>query len=399
MDPTQRESPYLYDSGLRANKGESTKRSVLSLGAVLVAVTVSSLGLAGCIVASPGHTYLWGGQGRVSVGLVPTEQSGAPSGVTSVDSENTFNMVVVGGTLYTSPGLNTYCDRGVGRTGHVSTWTPILTNVVATSGGNSWGIALRWDGTVWVWGHQQHYWNLGTGQANDQCSPEQVPGLSNIVSVAGGGQHGLAISASGNVYAWGTNEDGDLALPASVAGEATPVTVMTGVTGGRVTAGHLISAVWVPGGPGWAFGQDTYGQLGVGYFASGVYSPTPIVGFSSIQQLSWGGDFTSDGHSLLLDTRGKAYAAGDNASGQLGDGTTTNSSTFTPVSGLPTIASVSAGGQHSMFLGTNGVVYACGSNSYGQVGNDSTANVLAPAAVLFGALHMDAGAEQSLASS
>jgi alpha-tubulin suppressor-like RCC1 family protein len=370
-------------------------RSVRAVVATAAATGAVSLLLGGCVVASPGKVYIWG-QAATST---PVAQAGAPTGVTLVDAENTFYMVVAGGTLYTAPGPNIYCDNGAGRTGRIFTWTPILTDVVQMTGGNSFGVALRSDGTVWVWGNEEHDWTLGTGQSSEQCSPEQLPGLSNVVSIAAGGQHTLALTASGTVYGWGTNSDGDLALPPDVAGEDTPVPILSGYAGGRVTAGHLTSALWIPGGPGWAFGYNAFGQLGVGSAANAVYQPEKVVGSGHIAEMSFGGDIDQDGHGLLLTTGGRAYAAGDNATGQLCNGTTTNSSTFVPVTGLPATKALSAGGQHSLFLSaSNGVVFACGDNSNGQLGNGTTTNARTPVAVMTGALHMDAGAESSMAS-
>ncbi|MGH9306998.1 MAG: hypothetical protein ACRD0I_08990, partial [Acidimicrobiales bacterium] len=40
--------------------------------------------------------------------------------------------------------------------------------------------------------------------------PTKVSGLSNIVAIAGGGLHALALDGSGSVFAWGDNSDGQL---------------------------------------------------------------------------------------------------------------------------------------------------------------------------------------------
>ncbi len=77
---------------------------------------------------------------------------------------------------------------------------------------------------------------------------------------------------------------------------------------------------------------------------------------------------------------GAAYAWGSNSNGQLGIGTTNNSST--PVaSWLPsgvTATTVAAGSDHSLALGSDGKVYAWGSNSNGQLGNGTTTDSSIP---------------------
>ena len=87
-------------------------------------------------------------------------------------------------------------------------------------------------------------------------------------------------------------------------------------------------------------------------------------------------------HSLAVCADSTIKAFGENASGQLGDGTTTDSNIPLTVAGLTGIVAVSAGGDqleaHSMALKSDGTVWAWGSNLYGGLGNGSTTNSPAP---------------------
>jgi alpha-tubulin suppressor-like RCC1 family protein len=87
-----------------------------------------------------------------------------------------------------------------------NSWVPAhvpagLSNVVALAAGGLHVLALRSDGTVVAWGDNSF------GQTN-------VPaGLTNAVAVAAGTQHSLAVRADGTVIAWGGNSDGQASVP------------------------------------------------------------------------------------------------------------------------------------------------------------------------------------------
>ncbi|RMA45934.1 chromosome condensation regulator RCC1, partial [Bifidobacterium sp. wkB338] len=106
-----------------------------------------------------------------------------------------------------------------------------------------------------------------------------------------------------------------------------------------------------------------------------ITPPTNTNGIK-FNQTSGGKDYNT-GFSLAVGSDGNAYAWGDNTYGQLGDGTTTQRTTPVIVkkpAGAPedfTYVQVSAGGQHSLALGSDGYAYAWGHNDSGQLGNDS----------------------------
>jgi alpha-tubulin suppressor-like RCC1 family protein len=94
---------------------------------------------------------------------------------------------------------------------------------------------------------------------------------------------------------------------------------------------------------------------------------------------------TGTAHSLMVfkdnGDFGTVRAWGLNSSGQLGIGTTTNSSVFMQVSGLTNVIAVAAGSNFSMALKSDGTVWAWGANANGQLGNNSTTNSLVPVQV------------------
>ena len=74
-------------------------------------------------------------------------------------------------------------------------------------------------------------------------------------------------------------------------------------------------------------------------------------------------------HTLAVRTDGTLWAWGDNSYGQLGDGTTTARLVPTQVGTATDWQSVAAGGEHTLAVGTDGTLWAWGSNSYGQLGD------------------------------
>lgn len=86
-------------------------------------------------------------------------------------------------------------------------------------------------------------------------------------------------------------------------------------------------------------------------------------------------------HTFSVCSDNTARSWGYNGSGQLGDGTITNSLTPTQVIVLTSITAVDGGSQHSLFVKNNGTAYACGYNFYGQLGDGTTINRWTPVLV------------------
>ena len=88
-----------------------------------------------------------------------------------------------------------------------------LSGVTAVSGGSSYSLALKNDGTVWAWGSNSSG-QLGTGNTTNSKVPVQVPSLSGVIAIAAGtsglNYHSLALKADGTVWAWGDNNYGQL---------------------------------------------------------------------------------------------------------------------------------------------------------------------------------------------
>jgi uncharacterized repeat protein (TIGR01451 family) len=125
----------------------------------------------------------------------------------------------------------------------------------------------------------------------------------------------------------------------------------------------------------YAWGENARGQLGIG---TTVDSSVPVVvpGLSDVVMVSAGW-----WHSIALRADGTVWTWGSNDSGQLGNGTTTSSSVPIQVPDLSGIVQVSAGDSFNLALKADGTVWAWGHNGSGRLGDGTTTNRPSPVQV------------------
>ena len=137
----------------------------------------------------------------------------------------------------------------------------------------------------------------------------------------------------------------------------------------------------------WGWGNNDYGQLGLGHTVSSARPVLIGTGFAQVE--------AGESYAFGIKTDGSLWAWGDNSRSQLGDGTTV--SRLAPVRIGDGFVSVSGGAYHAVALKAGGTLWAWGWNLYGQIGNGTQQTQTRPIQVGTGYGHATAGGANTLA--
>jgi YD repeat-containing protein len=166
-----------------------------------------------------GTVWAWGyniagqlGHQNIDKDAYPGQVPGLTS-IKSIASRGEYALAVRGdGTLW-SWGYDAYGQRGDGDTaaGPAPQQVKNLANVAHIGAGDITALAVRGDGTLWSWG-ANHHGQLGTGQflRVRQTEPTQAQGFTGITALAAGANHAVALRNNGTVWVWGSNSHDEL---------------------------------------------------------------------------------------------------------------------------------------------------------------------------------------------
>jgi uncharacterized repeat protein (TIGR01451 family) len=237
-------------------------------------------------------------------------------------------------------------------------------NARAIASGNGHTSSVRNDGTVWTWGVGA-IGQLGDGTGGfggsgvRSLTPVQVPGLDGVDTVEEGGAYVLALKTNGTVWGWGNNFSGQLGDGTNQTRTRPVQTIgLTNVRG--IAAASFFSAAVKTDGTVWVWGST--GSLISNNFNMDL-TPVQLNGVSNVAAIAAGSNFL-----LMLKTDKTLWAIGFNSMGQLGNGTTANSTTPVQVAGLSNVARIAAGPEFSLALKEDGTIWAWGINGNGQLG-------------------------------
>jgi alpha-tubulin suppressor-like RCC1 family protein len=331
----------------------------------------------------------------VAWSFTQTETTGLFTGIASGSG---YSVALGGDGSVWAWGGNSYGQLGDGTTAspnnpvHVkgANGKGFLTEIIMVSARTYHTLALKRDGTVWAWGRND-YGQLGDGTTVNKNTPSQVKGpggigfLTNIIAVAAGNNHSLALKDDGTVWAWGNNIDGRLG-DGSKANKNSPVPVKGAVDSGflagikALAAGYRHSVALKSDGTVWAWGYNAEGELGNGAVAD-QNLPVQVKGVNGNGYLTGITAVTAGkSQTAALTDEGVIWTWGGNEFGQLGDGTKANKTTPVRVqvnSGIDFqyAMALAAGANHLIILKKDGTVWTLGENTSGQRGNTSTTNL------------------------
>lgn len=373
-------------------------------GPIVVAITAGDSHT--CALLSSGTVACWGGSGVGELGNGTKTDSSTPVAVSGLGAVTAISAGEHHTCALRSNGtVACWGDNSVGQLGNGMTvgpdWcvagtracssTPVavsnLNDATAISAGLGHSCAVLSNGTAACWGDNR-FGQLGNATTISSPTPVPVANLRGATAVSAAWWHTCALLAEGTVACWGENASGQLGngstngpalCPYPTGGpvpcSTTPVTVPS-LGGVRAISGRYEdTCALLSGGTVDCWGDNNDGHLGNG--TNGLTLPdggpgcwcsaTPgiVTGLRGVTAIS-------DACAVLSD--GTVACWGNNTTGQLGNGTTTNSFTPVAVSNLSGVSTVCSGGSHACALLSNGTVECWGDNSGGQLG-DGTRSV------------------------
>uniref|UniRef100_A0A8C1N4E0 HECT and RLD domain containing E3 ubiquitin protein ligase 4 n=1 Tax=Cyprinus carpio TaxID=7962 RepID=A0A8C1N4E0_CYPCA len=201
----------------------------------------------------------------------------------------------------------------------------------------------------------------------------------NIVAVSCGEAHTLALNDKGQVFAWGLGSDGQLGLSNIEDCIRVPRTVksLSEVHIAQVACGYWHSLALARGGQIFSWGQNKYGQLGLGMQGAGVSSPQVVQSLQGVPfaQISAGGS-----HSFGLTLSGAVFGWGSNKFGQLGlsDNDDRHFPALLKALRSQRVVYICCGEDHTAALTKEGGVFTFGAGGYGQLGHNTTNHEVNP---------------------
>jgi len=341
-------------------------------------------------VTDDGDVYSFGFGNNGRLGHGDEAQQNTPKLIDTLDDLNIVQVAAGSAhslALTDDGDVYSFGSGSVGRIGHgdeAQQNTPKLIdtlddpNIVQVAAGVSHSLAVTDNGDVYSFGFGSNG-RLGHGDTDSQTTPKLIDALDNlnIVQVAAGSVHSLALTDDGDVYSVGRSNFGQLGH-GDEAQENTPklIDALDSPNIVQVAAGSVHSLAVTDDGDVYSFGFGNNGRLGHGD-TDQQNTPKLIDALDSpsIVQVAAG-----NVHSLALTDDGDVYSVGASSSGQLGHGDTDQQNTPKLIDTLddPSIVQVAAGSSHSLALTDDGDVYSFGRGNVGQLGHGDTADQATP---------------------
>lgn len=336
--------------------------------------TATRHGFVSMVLYTDGTLRGWGYNTEYGLGDGTDEDRYAPVDITAAGNDNISVSVGFGhtlvlkdnGTLWGWGDNDTYGQVGTGSGQQeivpvqVGTWND-WTSAVA---GSHHSTAIRANGTLWAWG-PNYDGELGTGDETPHHTPIQVGADKDWVSVIGGASHTIALKADGSIWGWGANYSGDAGGPDGVDPLYAITRIGTDNDWVAINAHTNTSLALKADGTLHGWGAGYSGQIPGNTAAQ--YGPLAIGdGYVRGELGSWSGVGLRDDGTL------RAWGGLNMVFGELGMGDNMNRAEPTPVPGQQNIVHISSGQCHKAAVdATRNDVCMVGRNYNGELGIDS----------------------------
>lgn len=297
--------------------------------------------------------------------------------------------------------------------------------------GEGHSLALDSEGNVWAWGKNSYY-QLGNNTVDSYLVPTKIAELKEIRKIACGSYTSYAIGAQGEIYSFGLNANGEGGI-GSYTGKISVIRAknISGVIDIKAGKNHAVALrstgeVYVTGsnlygelgqkdsgirrtkeftkvqnlqnvvaigagdstslalkdiGEVYTWGSNIYKEQGIGSTDISVQEPSKIPNLSDIRYISGGKNYQA-----VINKSGEVFVCGQNACGELGNGSKTNVENYEKLSTIQEVIDIDCGNTYTVMVKKDGTVWGCGDYSHGdediksktkssipvQVGNDQT---------------------------
>lgn len=297
---------------------------LVALPSGVVATQLSVGATHACVISNDG-VYCWGNWSTGELGVGEIEPTVTPVRVTL--PENQVAVSIAAGVAFTCVatttgsaycwGTNTDGQTGIGYKSNQSSpimvptavVVPDAVNFVQVTTGLNRACAVDATGGAWCWGHNYNG-TFGNGTYTSNSSPQRVllPAGISLSSISTGWYHTCALTTTGTLLCWGTNDNGELGTGTTLGGKTIRQTVLPdGVVAASISAGLGQTCMLTTTHEAWCWGVNYFGSLGQGTLVGSklpvkilaVGTPTvasPLATSVGAEQATVGANINPNGH-------------------------------------------------------------------------------------------------------